>query len=1059
MKRENLLKRTLWSILTFTFFAFLGNSNNSYAQSINPTMGYYSLSEPSDVVFNIEWGPATDIYRVVYGYWDDVNQVYVETNLVNSTDYTYNSTNLTIKNSFISSLNPTPGALQFHVDFLDNFNNIYNYWFDIYVVNTLNPEIFYSTITYDLSNPEDIINIINFNFATEITSVTVNSVPLSPNDYEVQGFWIKFKESWLQNNFPTSGLTKNVTLQFDYGDDINFMINSIQTGFTKATLMPNYHTANNSTEFIESIINWNSNISVENLEVFYSEDGNYVNTMDYPFYNVIPLTPNSALLHIDFMSKNLDKSYIDNFFALIKVNFDNNQSSYIYLEFFDIYYEITTVNNPNWGGWVSGNGFYSEGEQVTIEAFPNTNYSFVKFDIPGIGEITQNPYSFNMPAQDIYITAYFLSDFLEVIDINPQDGDINVSVMTDFTITFNRPIQEYDPGNSFDNITFFNMNTGIYENVNSINIQDQNKLKIIFNTPLNFSTNYLITIPQNTVSELNNINNTLNYDLYVIFKTEDVSGDPPSVSPNSQYFFLNNPSDVTFQYNVGYGIALNNIIRPYWDGNDYVNDTLVEDIDYTKTSNTITIKSSYINSLNPQSGNYIQFYANFINGSAYFGIQVLYSDHSFITPNHIDYDLSNPQDLFTWLLYYENDSFQSLVFNSNTLTEGVQYDIYGNLLFIKNSFISNYLTAVGNSINLTINFTSGDSDVLTINSIQTGIQNATINPSFISLNENNMPEYIETIITWNSASSVTNLNVITVSGQDFQSNDYNNYQVIPINSQTATLKINIEGKKSHVKTIEKYYVMVEINFNQGSPAYLLIEIIHEYYEVSIQVYPENSGYVMGNANYNPGESVTLQAFANTGYVFNSWKKNGIIISTDNPYLFNMPAEDLNLIAYFVPEGVTLYQVSANVNPAGAGIVTGEGNYPQGENVTLTAIPNSGFAFVSWTDENSNVISNNASYTFNMPESDITYTANFVDISSVNDQNLHNVKVYPNPFNDLIRIHSDIEIVQISVINATGQILLTTKDNIINTINLPAGLYILNIKLTNGNLILHKVIKQ
>lgn len=1038
------------------FYAFIG-TNKLNAQSINPSTGYYSLSEPADVVFNIEWGSATDIQRVVYGYWDDLNQIFVETELLNEVDYTYDVNHLTIKNSFISSLNPTPGNLQFHVVFIDNLYYTYSYWFDIVVLNSFNPQMYYSTINYDTSNPEDIINLIIFNMAQEVTSVTSNSVPLSSNDYEVQGFWIKFKQSWLEANFPTSGIDKNITVNFDYGS-ASFTISSIQSNFSKASLEPNYFVLNNSVQYIESIITWNDNSSVENLDVYFVDENGF-NYMDYPFYSVTPINSNSALLHVDFIAKKSDKSYTDNFFALIKVNFNNNQSSYIYLEFYQTYYELSISIYPPWGGSVSGIGNYSEGEQVTIEADPYYPYTFIKFIIPGIGEVTQNPYSFNMPAEDIEISAYFLSPYPEVVSVIPENYSTNVSVNTDMTIEFNRDIQEGNQGGGFNDITFYNNSLGIYQPISNIYIENQNKLKITFLTPLNYNSQYSVFIPSYSVADANDISNTLQSNQIFYFTTGSQIN--PNITPYEQNFYLSNPSDITFNYDSGSTLGINDIIYYYYEGNDYYEITLIENTDYSKTSNTFTINESFISSLSPEAGDYLYFYANFQGNNVYFAINVVFTDQSYIVPEVLNYDLSNPGDLFTWLIYVNDDEFQSLTYNSNNLTQGTHYEILGDLLYIKNSFLSTTLTAPGNSLDLTVNFTSQISRTLTINSVQTGIQNATINPTSGTFYDGNFPEYFETVITWNSASSVNNLYVMIVDDGVLNSSEYPNYQVLPINAQTATLRVYFEdsGKKSADKTIETFYAMLQINFNVGAPAYYLLEIVNEYYSVNVEVYPQGAGNIWGNYTYNPGENVELYAFANSGYVFNSWKQNGIIISTDNPYIFTMPAEDLYLVAYFVPENATLYQVTANINPLGAGIVSGEGFYPQGENVTLTAIPNSGYAFTNWTDETSNVVSTSAVYSFNMPDNNIVLNANFIDISGVNSVNADNVKVYPNPFNDILKIYSGTEISKISLLDATGQIIMTTQGNTINTNSLPAGFYLLNIEFVNGNFNIQKVVKQ
>ena len=73
-------------------------------------------------------------------------------------------------------------------------------------------------------------------------------------------------------------------------------------------------------------------------------------------------------------------------------------------------------------------------------------------------------------------------------------------------------------------------------------------------------------------------------------------------------------------------------------------------------------------------------------------------------------------------------------------------------------------------------------------------------------------------------------------------------------------------------------------------------------------------------------------------------------------------------------GGTQYTISASANPSSGGTVTGAGTYYEETECTLTATPNTDYAFVSWT-KNGSVVSTNATYTFTVSE-DASYIANF-----------------------------------------------------------------------------------
>ncbi len=67
-------------------------------------------------------------------------------------------------------------------------------------------------------------------------------------------------------------------------------------------------------------------------------------------------------------------------------------------------------------------------------------------------------------------------------------------------------------------------------------------------------------------------------------------------------------------------------------------------------------------------------------------------------------------------------------------------------------------------------------------------------------------------------------------------------------------------------------------------------------------------------------------------------------------------------------------ITVTVNPTGAGEVTGQGTYDEGDSATVEAISGTGYTFLNWT-ENGTEVSTDASYTFTV-EADRSLTANF-----------------------------------------------------------------------------------
>ena len=74
-------------------------------------------------------------------------------------------------------------------------------------------------------------------------------------------------------------------------------------------------------------------------------------------------------------------------------------------------------------------------------------------------------------------------------------------------------------------------------------------------------------------------------------------------------------------------------------------------------------------------------------------------------------------------------------------------------------------------------------------------------------------------------------------------------------------------------------------------------------------------------------------------------------------------------------GPIVYEVTTSANPSAYGTTAGDGFYPNGSSVTVTATANAGYVFTNWTD-NGVVVSTSASYTFTI-SADTDLVANFV----------------------------------------------------------------------------------
>ena len=123
----------------------------------------------------------------------------------------------------------------------------------------------------------------------------------------------------------------------------------------------------------------------------------------------------------------------------------------------------------------------------------------------------------------------------------------------------------------------------------------------------------------------------------------------------------------------------------------------------------------------------------------------------------------------------------------------------------------------------------------------------------------------------------------------------------------------------------------------------------ERYSVSAFSNNLNFGSVYGGGTYPAELNISLAAIPHAGYEFVSWNDG----NTDNPRLITV-TDDAVYIATFietVPTPIETYTITAvSANP-GYGTVTGGGTYPVGTVVTIEAVPNEGYEFISWNDDN------------------------------------------------------------------------------------------------------------
>ncbi len=80
---------------------------------------------------------------------------------------------------------------------------------------------------------------------------------------------------------------------------------------------------------------------------------------------------------------------------------------------------------------------------------------------------------------------------------------------------------------------------------------------------------------------------------------------------------------------------------------------------------------------------------------------------------------------------------------------------------------------------------------------------------------------------------------------------------------------------------------------------LLTEVLPITYTINTSSNPSIAGTTTGGGTYSSGNSVTISATANNGFIFNNWTESGTVVSANSTYTFTASA-NRNFIAQFSP---------------------------------------------------------------------------------------------------------------------------------------------------------------
>ena len=111
-----------------------------------------------------------------------------------------------------------------------------------------------------------------------------------------------------------------------------------------------------------------------------------------------------------------------------------------------------------------------------------------------------------------------------------------------------------------------------------------------------------------------------------------------------------------------------------------------------------------------------------------------------------------------------------------------------------------------------------------------------------------------------------------------------------------------------------------------------------------------------------------------GYTFKGWMTDVTDVATDESGKVTIDASVCREVVLTAQWEKNNYTVATVSDPEDGGATTGAGTYAHGEQVMVTATPNTGYNFCGWY-EGETLVSNNAEYTFTVT-SDVTLSASF-----------------------------------------------------------------------------------
>jgi len=342
-----------------------------------------------------------------------------------------------------------------------------------------------------------------------------------------------------------------------------------------------------------------------------------------------------------------------------------------------------------------------------------------------------------------------------------------------------------------------------------------------------------------------------------------------------------------------------------------------------------------------------------------------------INPQKVEFDLNQPEPVKTEITWNDASQVDSV---SGDGIENENYSLEDNILSVEQEFLKNF--SEGETLELVIGFDTGDETSLMVT-----VTDSTDHSGFAL----NLPEEVREneafVLEFKAArnskkEALNDEKAVTVnsslSGELFD-------DTLHFENGEAALEFSLEEAGEHELTIEveavtesKTFTLdvvpekeplqtVELTALEGSGA---VKAVYANEEIILD--RESKAFKV-----EAGTEVSFSAAAGDGWEFDSWGGN----FAENPGEFIHTIEtDYKVEAVFakLPEKHSLTLIP---DPEAGGILQGEGQYEEGEEVAVSAEANEGYSFSKWAIGDDK-ISEQTEFTHTMPAEDIMLTAVF-----------------------------------------------------------------------------------